>query len=308
MLARYANATGDTRDYALIHLSTSNVNPEARFAFRLHHPDGDLAMKLDLDGAETLRPAREFKTLTELGPAFTGNDRAALITPIWCDTDHIGLISNFVSGSTALASATNDPSDDNLAVLGEQGALFLNALHSAEDHEEIGYWPEWVLKRLHALASKPGKRAPEIGPEDCARLIEAFRKISSGPRGTACLKTIAHGDFHGGNLIIANKATGLDMTELRRKLGLYDAVDYLASLDLPRSGSAQTLTDLGIHAALDEAFTTTYVRALPRPVLRCAMLGKWLILMFKISKARYAASQFQRDKLKRLQLRVSHML
>ena len=283
------------------------MNPEARSVFRLRHTDGDLALKLDLDGAETHRPTREFDTLTRLKPAFAGTKQAALINPVWCDPENLGLITKFVSGPTALRSATEAPSGENLTLLGARGAQFLNTLHTAEPSEEIGYWPDWVLKRLTALASKTGARTPQIGADACTRLIQRFRQISNAQRGTPCLKTLAHGDFHGGNLIVADAPTGLDMTEIRRKLGLYDAVDYLTSLDIQRPDLDTALTDMGLHPALDEAFTATYEHALPRDVLRCAMLGKWLILTFKITQARHAASRFQRVKLTRLQARIAHM-
>ena len=284
----------------------STVNPEARSVFRLHHTDGDLALKLDLDGAETQRPRQEFETLTRLLPVFTETD-ARIVEPIWYDPETIGLLTRFVSGPTALHAVTDDPSAENLALLGTNGAQFLNTLHAADLIEEIGYWPEWVLKRLTSLASKTGQRMPQIGTQACNQLIERFRQISHAQRGAACLKTLAHGDFHGGNLIIGEAPTGLDMTEMRYKLGLYDAVDYLTSLEILRPDAKTELTDLGLHPALDQAFVETYSHDLPREVLRCAMLGKWLILTFKITKARHAASSFQRAKLKRLLTRIAHM-
>lgn len=308
MLNRYARATGDRRLYDLIHLSNSSVDPEARSVFRLHHADGDLALKLDLDGAETHRATREYKTLMHLLPAFARSRNATLITPVWCDPDEIGLISTFASGPTALQSAQDDPSSDNLAVLGMKGALFLNVLHAADPVEDIGYGPDWVTQRLTTLGAKTGARAPQIGAAACAELIRTFRRISTAQRGASCQKCLAHGDFHGGNLILSEKTTGLDLTEIRRKLGLYDAVDYLTSLDLQRPDTDGPLTDLGLHPALDTAFCESYRHPLPRDVLRCAMLGKWLILTFKVTRARHEASAFQREKLIRLQARLAHML
>ncbi len=308
MLSRYAQATGDTRSYDLVHLANSSVNPEARSVFRLRHTDGHMALKVDLDGVETGRPAREYKTLTQLAPAFANTPDVRLIDPVWVDRDGLALLTKFISGPTALQAATDDPTAENLTVLGRKGAQFLNVLHKAEPVKEIGYWPDWVVKRLTGLASKTGSRAPQMGTSGCRNLIRAFRKLSDTQRGTACWKTLAHGDFHGGNLIISETAaTGLDMTEMRRKLGLYDAVDYLTSLDIQRPDLEEPLSDLGVHPALDESFTKTYGHPLPRDVLRCAMLGKWLILAFKITAARYAASRFQRVKLIRLQARIAHM-
>ncbi|MEL7213072.1 MAG: phosphotransferase [Pseudomonadota bacterium] len=308
MLSRYAEASGDDRPYDLIHLANSSVSPEARAVFRLHHRDGDLALKLDLDGEETGRPAREYQTLTRLMSAFEQNPDVALIAPVWCDPEGLALITRFVSGPTALQAAADDPTTENMTILGQKGALFLNTLHSAEPAEEIGYWPEWVIKRLMDFTFKTGPRAPQIGAERCRELIQAFRRISDNHRGTACLKTLAHGDFHGGNLVISEQAvTGLDMTEIRRKLGLYDVVDYLTSVDIQRPDLEQ-LSDLGVHPALEDAFTQVYTHPLPREVLRCAMLGKWLILTFKITRARHAAYDFQRTKLTRLLHRIGHMI
>lgn len=276
--------------------------------FRLHHGDGDLALKLDLDGAVTGRLVREFDTLTNLRPAFERASDTALIDAVWRDPEALGLISKFVPGPTALRAAIDDPSPENLALLGRHGALFLNVLHTSEPSEEIGYGPGWVTKRLTTLACKTGARAPRIGAAACNDLIQAFREISAAQQGTICLKTRAHGDFHAGNLIVSNGiGTGLDVTEVRRKLGLYDVVDYLSSVDIQRAELDTELTDLGLHQALDDAFTDAYSCSLPRGVLRCAMLGKWLILLFKITEARFTASRFQRVKLKRLQARIAHM-
>nr|WP_255596710.1 phosphotransferase [Cognatishimia sp. MH4019] len=307
-MSRYAQTTGDTRPYDLVHLANSSVNPEARSVFRLRHADGDLALKLDLDGLETDRPAREYNTLVRLAPAFAKTPHVGLIDPVWVDPDGLALLTKFVTGPTALQAATDDPTAENLTVLGRKGAQFLNVLHKAEPAEEIGYWPDWVVKRLTNLASKTGSCAPQIGASACRKLIQSFRKLSDANRRVACMKMLAHGDFHGGNLIISETAaTGLDMTEIRHKLGLYDTVDYLTSLDIQRPDLEEPLSDLGVHPALDEAFTETYTHPLPRDVLRCAMLGKWLILAFKITEARHAASRFQRVKLIRLRNRLARM-
>ena len=292
----------------MIQIASSDVNPEAHSVFRLHHPDGDLALKLDLDGVETGRPAREFKALTRLTPYFGKIADASVVVPVWSDPDQIGLITKFVLGPTALQSATDDPSPENLALLGADGAKFLNVLHSAEPSEDVGYWPDWVIRRLSTMSSKTGTRSPQIGVAECNRLIQRYRQISNAQRGTPCLKTLAHGDFHGGNLIVSDLgATGLDMTEICRKLGLYDVVDYLTSLDIQRRDGDGQMTDLGLHPVLDDAFMQTYRYPLPREVLRCAMLGKWLILTFKITHARHAASRLQRAKLTQLCARIAHM-
>ncbi|MBV0912669.1 aminoglycoside phosphotransferase family protein [Anianabacter salinae] len=302
LIAEAAEALGLSDAHA-IPLARAKDRTHERCVVALAGGGRMVAVKIDLRGDDTGRLAREHVQLVRLRPLFAAADGAALIEPILLGGNGRFLVTGLVEAPTMLETLDAGPAPADARALFTAAGRWLRVLHSADTAEIAPFWPRWMIERLQELASGPAQADPARAQAVTNAIAERLRAL----RGTNATEGLCHRDFHANNLLFDGQtATGLDLTEVTRKLALYDIVDLLrADVQLVLDGP---LHPSGIAQTTIEAFVAGY-GPLPDPRLfEAAMQARLAMDWLTVTPERFATSAAQRHRFDTLSLRLRSVL
>lgn len=274
----------------------------------------DYALKLDLDSPRTGRLAAEFRTLERLHPMFADAPGLKVIRPVYLSPGGAFMVTRRAGGQTAAALLKTATPGEAAPVFARAGR-WLRHLHRTDDpsHPPLAlasplpsplpsvspFWPRWIFRRLDRLGGTAAAPVAEYRP-----MIAELRRMAAPLRGTMARSAMCHGDFHGDNLILDGPDTiGLDMTEARRKLAVYDIVDFLkaeAALDLDPG----PIGPGGVSQRLQGAFLRAYGPAVDPGLLTVVLRARLLIDWLAITPADRARTAHQAAKYRHLRQRL----
>jgi len=146
--------------------------------------------------------------------------------------------------------------------------------------------------------------AMQADPQDVAYmraiLHEQVRRVNK-VRDT---HATSHGDFHSENLMLGPGMTyGFDFTEARRKMAVYDIVDFL-KCDIYRDTPEAEVDSAGITKTHREMFFKGYKHRINKEVLDVSLRGRMLIDWVNITRDGHYASRAQRIQFRRMKPRL----
>ncbi|WP_278922373.1 phosphotransferase family protein [Pseudophaeobacter profundi] len=298
----YSHHTGQTKPFAITCLDQSTRFPTERFVFVLSQDEKpQLVLKLDCAPKAT-RLIKEFKLLQQLEAEFAPEGRLTVIKPLYLSPHGHFHVTAFAAGKTAKQKIYADPTPEQARQVYRRGGEWLHRLHASAPQERADIWLNWMLEEVE-------KHRHPGGIQPCANSLKRYISIMQKDlsrfdhrQGTTAL---SHGDFHGGNLILAQGCSyGLDFTETDTKLAVYDIVDFL-KMDIFATAQPDHIGPDGIRTSSREMFLKTYRHPVDAELLSYCLRGRLLIEWVKISCDAYNSSAFQRKKFSALQDRLS---
>ncbi|WP_068112124.1 phosphotransferase [Tropicimonas marinistellae] len=301
MAREFIDAAGIPGAYSLDLIYMSADYPRARQVFKVSAKNQDYALKLDYDSPQTGRLEKDFNVLSEVHGHFSAYERVATPKPLYLSADKRFFVTELVGRRTASHVIQKSTNDASVAQVFRRAGHWLHVLHAKSAPQTTGFWPNWMIEAIDvALAEQP----VQADPEEYAPMIEMLKRDSEALTGTIDLKVFGHGDFHGSNLILGNGVTyGLDFTESSSKLAVYDIVDFLKA-DIFRTVRPRDIDRSGLSRHNKSMFFKLYRHRVNPELLDVCIRGRLLIDWLTISRARYAASAFQRKKFTRLRERL----
>lgn len=114
----------------------------------------------------------------------------------------------------------------------------------------------------------------------------------------------SHGDFHSENLMLGPCMTyGFDFTEARRKMAVYDIVDFL-KCDIYRDTPEAEVDSAGITKTHREIFFKGYKHRIDKEVLDVSSRGRMLIDWANLKRDGHFTSREQRIQFRRMKPRL----
>ncbi|MCA1334699.1 phosphotransferase [Pseudooceanicola marinus] len=269
-----------------------------RSVLRMEIGGGSFVLKLNQVPKQAGRIAEEYRALRQAARVFAPHPDLGVIEALYLSPGETFMVTRFHDVPTLLEQM--DEGADPLPLC-RQAGRWLAVLHGQSPAEEARFWPKWIFARLEELRA----RGPQAPAADFQPLIRALRRQVEGLRGCPAPRVLCHGDFHAGNLLVEEKRLlGLDLFEEKRKLAVYDMVDFLKG-DI-RADAPEAEIDAGgvrrqVRAALLQGYGQPVNEDLLSFLLRAQLLIDWL----HIDAARHAESPFLQGKYKRLENRLS---
>ena len=287
--------------------------PEHRLIYRaLSYPDTrqvwqvalgpDLyALKLDHDAEPDGRLAKEFAELQALSSHFAKYDKLGLATPIYLSPTGTFCVMNFLAYKTAGERLQSVDNEQTRRQVFRRAGLWLHAMHEYKPLKKNKFWGNWMVKELDVLLEADQMQAARNDVEIMRALLrEQIKKVNH----INDLHATSHGDFHSENMMLGPGMTyGFDFTEARRKMAVYDIVDFLkcdVHRDTPRDG----IDDAGITTTHREMFFKGYKHKINQQVLDVAIRGRLLIDWAGITRKGHSTYDVQRHEFRKLKPRL----
>lgn len=292
--------TGD--DVQIECIFKSNKYPNERQVFKLTTADRIFALKLDTQAHQTHRLQTEFQNLQKLRAVFQTRPHDDVVEPVYQSNTGTFIVTGFVNAPSALDILRNTSDRAQIAQTFYKAGTWLNHLHNSEDQHRAKFWPKWMLKEIE----NPNHTATTKAPRDVLSIaVNQLKDTANALRGTLDLKVFSHGDFHGNNLLMGNTTTyGIDFTESKAKLAVYDIVDILM-MDLSITAEPHEIGDMGLIQDHVDTFLKGYTCPVSHDVLKFCVKARLLIKWLRISNALYEKSEYQRTQFHELQKRIT---
>lgn len=275
-----------------------------RLVLRLKSEICDLALKLDTQSSKTQRLSREFDLLTRLTTHFAKTPEAQVIRPIYLSDRDLFFVTEFVDRPTAVDVIYNSQDDRQVAQVYRRAGAWLQDLHCFQPAAQQPFWPQWMMERIRDSAQTLLPRVRS----DYQQMMNIMRADAAHLRGQADLQVFSHGDFHGLNLILGQGAAiGLDFTEARDKLAVYDIVDFLKA-DVFRPGETDDIDRSGILRHNKQMFFRRYRHPINMDILDFCLRGRLLRDWLLLCQQDQTYSDFEQRKAQRLETRLKQAL
>ena len=202
----------------------SHAFQESRSVVLLHSAPQTYALKIDTESPTTGRLQEEYDLLVALHRYFEGNATSQVVNPVYLSSGGAFLVTEYIDRPTAVDLIYNSQDEDQVAQVYRRAGSWLNDLHSRHPPVRYAFRPRWMTDSLKELITA----VPRNIASQCRDMVDFMLTEGARLRGTEDLRVFSHGDFHGQNLIVGQgKTYGLDFTEARDKLAVYDIVDFL---------------------------------------------------------------------------------
>lgn len=279
----------------------SNGLPDERQVFKLTSDKYTFALKLDTQSHKTGRLALEFNRLQVLHRHFKLIQKCDVIMPVYLSRDKTFMLTTFVDAPTAQQKLTRTTNVQKASQTFRRMGAWTHHLHAIEPHTAAQFWPGWMLKKITDPTYRQNTKAPW---QLCKSAIQSLQRDAQVLRGLDDLMVFSHGDLHGNNILIGNEITyGLDCTESKSKLAVYDIVDILTT-DILVSSDRKKIGTMGIIEENYKAFFETYKFPISFEILDFCIKSRLLISWLKISRTDYERSEPQRKRFYELQKRI----
>lgn len=284
---------------AFLRIDNSSGGALPRFVLKMDIGGRLFVLKLNREAAEDGRLAREFDGLLRLEAALADRPDLGVVHPIYLSPGGGFMVTDFNDEDTAWTRLTSGADPAPVYTL---AGRWLAALHGQAPADEAPFWPKWIFTKLDAVQASG---VPQARPQVFRPMLRALRRQAEGLRGRVSRRCLCHGDYHPGNLLVGMAgARGLDLSEERRKLAVYDMVDFLKA-DVQCDGPDSQVGAGGVLAPSRAAFLAGYGQEIDAELLDFCLRARLLITWIDIDRERYARSDFQRDKWARLNRRLS---
>lgn len=289
----FSGPLGRNGPFAITCLDQSADFPTQRMVFLLTQEDRPtLVLKLD-SAPNSTRLTKEFHVLEDLQKDFAESDRLSVIAPLYLAPQGHFHLTEHASGKTAKQKIYADPPPAQAGQTYRRGGEWLHRLHGTQPLDKETLWLNWMLEEIE---NQRNLDSPQADGMTLDRYVTAMHKDLSRFQDRQDTQVFSHGDFHGGNIILAQgKTFGLDFTEANRKLAVYDIVDYLKMDVFAHSREDQVGPD-GILLNSRAMFLKTYRHSIDPELLTYCLRGRLLIDWVKISEDKYQRSAFLRKK------------
>ena len=284
---------------AFVRIDNSSGGPLPRFVLKMELGERLFVLKLNGEAAHDGRMALEYDALLRLEAALADQPDLGVVHPIYLSHERGFMVTDYNDEETAwtwLISGRDPTPVYRLA------GRWLAALHGQGPADETPFWPKWIFSRLDAVLATG---TPQARPQAFRPMLRALREQANALRGRLSRRCLCHGDYHPGNLLIGPEgARGLDLSEERRKLAVYDMVDFLKA-DVQCDGPEEEVGPGGTLNSSRAAFLDGYEEEVDGALLDFCLRARLLITWIDIDQEKYARSDFQRDKWTRLERRLS---
>ncbi|SMO67271.1 phosphotransferase [Ruegeria faecimaris] len=268
----------------------------SRIVLRVRGARRDYALKVDTESPGTGRLRDEFDMLGKLTAHFARYESAGVVDPVYISPGDAFFVTQFIDRPTAADLIHNSPDDDQIGRIYRRAGSWLNDLHSFQPIKTYSFRPSWMVDKLQALLGL----VPDTVQPWGQKMVQHLTHEAAQLKGITDLLIHAHGDFHSQNLIVGQgEMIGLDLTEAREKLAVYDIVDFLKS-DIFRDGTEDQIDQSGILKTNKDMFFRKYRHPIQMDVLdmcmRARLVMDWLDL-WRLDRSCSEYESFRRDRL-----------
>jgi thiamine kinase-like enzyme len=280
-------------DFQVECIFKSNAFPNERQVFKLTSNNQEFALKIDTQSEKTGRLKAEFDTLKRLHSYFQAFPKFDVVRPIYLANNGSFFVTEYINAPSAIATVSSSNDQKKIAQVFRRSGIWLNHLHQIETHEDTKFWPGWMLKEIDNPVYHQLTKASQSVYEPA---IMSLKNSAHILRGKSARKVFSHGDLHGNNILIGKGTTcGLDCTESKPKLAVYDIVDII-TMDVLINADPSDIGRMGIVEQNYTKFFRGYNLPINHEILNFCIRARLLISWLKISKDRYEKSKFQRNK------------
>ncbi len=274
--------------------------PNSRMVLKVQSVTRTYALKIDTESPASGRLNDEFDLLTKLSTHFDGNKTSQVVHPIYISPGGAFFVTEFIDRPTAVDLIYNSKDDDQVAQVFRRAGSWLNDLHGFRPAEDYAFRPKWMTDSVQNLfQSLPLELA-----EESQRMVNTMLAEAERLKGVSDIRVFSHGDFHGLNLIVGQGQTiGLDFTEARDKLAVYDIVDFLKS-DIFRDGAGADVDRSGILKRNKEMFFRLYRHPINIEILDFCIRGRLLKDWLRLCQPDHKCSDFEDHMRTRLGIRL----
>lgn len=259
------------------------------------------ALKLDFEAEPDGRITKEYRELEALRAHFAKYDKLDLVTRVYLSPSGQFCVTEFIDFLTAGQRLQSVDNEQTRKQVFRRAGLWLHALHEYRPIKPKQYWGNWMPIEIDEIVERGEMMAD---PADVAVLRD---KLKSQVRKVNKIKDShawSHGDFHSENLMLGPGATyGFDFTEARRKMAVYDIVDFL-KVDIHRRTPRADLDSAGITKLHREMFFKGYKHPINKEVLDVSIRGRLLIDWISITKRGFAEREDRRIAFERFKFRI----
>jgi len=256
----------------------------------------DYALKIDTESPTTGRLQKEFGLLTALPRAFGRNGTSRVVRPHYLSPGNAFFVTEFIDRPTAADLIHNSQDNDQIAQIYRRAGAWLNDFHALHPTKDYGFRPRWMIQSIRELSLT----VPPHILKDSQPMAEILERTSLHLKGIAETQVFSHGDFHGQNLIVGQgEMIGLDFTEAREKLAVYDIVDFFKS-DIFRDAAPEDVDRSGILKTNKDMFFRRYRHPINMAILDLCIRGRLLKDWLALWQPTHICSAYEEDKRHRL--------
>ncbi len=281
-------------------LCRSHAFPDTRLVWKVESSGRNYALKLDTLSPETGRLGKEFDLLEQLTGYFKTNPTNRVVRPVYLSPSDQFMVTEFVDRPTATDIIYNSNNEAQVAQIYRRSGSWLHDLHGFKASTDYAFRPRWMTESIDDLSANLPPHVAQI----TRPMVESFLNEAVALKNRMDLRVFSHGDFHGSNLIMGKGTSiGLDFTEARDKLAVYDIVDLLKA-DIFRDGDESDVDRSGILSRNKQMFFRQYRHPVDMEVLDCCLRGRLLKDWLRLWQAGFTCSDFELLKRDRLELRL----
>jgi thiamine kinase-like enzyme len=263
---------------------------------RIKGKQQDFALKIDTLSPASGRLQREFELLTELSQQFLQFETSRVVHPYYLSPGGMFFVSEFIDRPTAVDVIHNSKDDDQVARIYRRAGAWLHDLHSCRPATEYAFRPRWMTDAINELLQSVPPHIRATG----GHMAEILEKSALHLKGIPDTRVFSHGDFHGQNLIVGKgEMIGLDFTEMREKLAVYDIVDFLKS-DIFRDAKPSDVDRSGILKLNKDMFFRRYRHPIHMGILDFCIRGRLLKDWLASWHVDHRCSPYEEDRRQRL--------
>lgn len=281
-------------------LCRSHAFPDTRHVWKIESAGRHYALKLDTLSPETGRLGKEFALLEQLTEHFKFNTVNRVVRPVYLSPTDLFMVTEFVNRPTAADIIHNSTNETQVGQIYRRAGSWLHDLHELQNPTDYAFRPRWMTESIGALRANLPSHVAQISQP----MIDSFLAEAATLKNRPDLRVFSHGDFHGLNLIMGQgTAIGLDFTESRDKLAVYDIVDFLKA-DIFRDGTDQDVDLSGVLTRHKEMFFRQYRHPIDMQILDCCLRGRLLKDWLRLWQPDFTCSEFELRKRDLLETRL----
>ncbi len=278
----------------------SHAFPDTRLVWKVETSNRSYALKLDTLSPETGRLRKEFDLLEQLTDHFRTSRNNRVVRPVYISPNGAFIVTEFVERPTATDIIYNSEDDTQVAQVYRRAGSWLHDLHGVQNATDYAFRPRWMIDSIREQSTQVPSHISDISQP----MVEVFLAEAASLKNRPDLRVFSHGDFHGLNLIMGQgTAIGLDFTEARDKLAVYDIVDFLKA-DIFRDGANMDIDRSGVLTRNKEMFFRQYRHPIDTQILDCCLRGRLLKDWLRLWQPNFTCSEFELRKRERLQVRL----
>jgi len=279
----------------------SAVFPDTRQVWQVTLGQHVYALKLDYQGEADGPLAKEFKELGALAKHFAKYEKLGLVTPVYLSPTGKFMVTRFLDLKTAGQRLKDAENPQTRGQVFRRAGDWLHALHDFSPRKRKEFWGNWMIRDLDEILARGDMQAD---PEDVTRMRDMLHTQVRTVNRIRDTHATSHGDFHSENLMLGPGITyGFDLSETRRKMAVYDIVDFL-KVDIYRDTPPDEVDSAGITASHRDMFFRGYTHHIDKQILDVALRGRLLIDWALTTPQGHTQHRVQRIAFRKLKLRL----